>query len=818
MTLATLQNLNHRDTLVSFFGAVLAAPVAGEVFVAASLYLKKGAGEKSAMKQTYADTHEELANAVLAASSDGKDSYFALARYVPHQTASGHPGRQGGHVRALKSVWMDIDCGEAKAAAGHGYTSKKEAFAGMLHFVNCCGLPEPTYVIDSGGGIHTYWALESEVAVDEWKRVAGMLKGVADAHGFLADPARTADVASVMRAPLTGNHKLETPRKTAIKWSGAPVQFSTLAGALTLAHAQHFGKLAQSPQIMQPTEPGNLLRDTHDRRPHETAEEISRVGAMLALIPADCNYPVWRNILWAIAGTGWNCAERLARQWSASVPGKFNEAAFQTVWQSFNPARGIGLGPLVRYAVQNGYRVDEPERFAWTGGDVENGRRFADTFRGQILFVPETDKELTFDQKAGWVSAPPGAAESAAKYVRDQMHKESVELYKAAPDSQLTKRATAEVARVSKAPHLRAMIEMAASEPGMTRSLNDFDADAMRLGVTNGVLDLERRVLLAVSPDLLVTKRCNVAYAAIATCPQWDQFLIDVQPDPAVREFMQRWAGYCLTGTVREQQLIFLHGGGANGKSVFVELFAWVMGDYAKKIATEMLMHHQRNPQAPSPDIVSLKGMRFVYANETEEGRKLAEARVKEMTGGDTLTGRAPHAKADITFAPTHKLAIVGNHKPEISDTSHGMWRRICLVPFEVTIPTNKRDGKLLEKLKQEGSGILNWALAGLQKYQNGGLAIPKSIDAATAGYRDEQDIISEWIRDHCTTGPGLKMKKDEAYRAYVKWCSQNGHRHLAQQRFTRRLGDRKHRLLPDKRTIGGLELNQDGAVAAKLW
>jgi P4 family phage/plasmid primase-like protien len=817
MTQETQQNFNQHDALVIFLRAVLAAPVEGEVFVAASAYPKKGPGAKSAMKHTYADTHEALASAVLDMSSNGNDSYFALGRYVPHATARGLPGRQGRSVRALKSVWMDIDCGEAKAAAGHGYASKKEAVAAMFHFVERCNLPEPTHVVDSGGGIHAYWALRAEVAPDEWKRVAGMLKDMADAHRFLADPARTADVASVMRAPLTRNYKLETARDAKIMLSRAPVQFSTLAQALTLVHAHHFGQVGQSARILLPADPGNLLPGTHNQRPPETAEEISQVEAMLASIPADCDYPVWRNALWAVASTGWSCAEKLARKWSASAPGKFNEAAFQAAWKSFDPARGIGLGPLMRYAVRNGYRADEPERFAWTGGDVENGRRFADTFRGQILFVPELGSELIFDQKAGWVSAPSSAAEGAAKYIRDQMHKESVELYKAASDSPLTKRAALEVARVSKAPHLRAMIQMAASEPGMTRSLNEFDADPMQLGVTNGVLDLERRVLLHVSPDSLVTKRCNAVYDPTATCPQWDQFLIDVQPDPDVRELLQRWAGYCLTGAVREHKFVFLHGGGENGKSVFVEQFAWVMGDYAKKVATEMFMRHQRNPQAPSPDIVSLRGMRFVYANETEEGRKLDEARIKDMTGGDTLTGRMPYAKADITFLATFKVTLVGNHKPEISDNSHGMWRRICLVPFDVTIPAHKRDGKLPEKLKQEGSGILNWALAGLHKYlSRGGLAIPKVIEVATAAYRDEQDIIGEWIRDHCMTGPGRKTKKDGAYRAYVKWCSQNGHHPLANQRFTRRLGERNYPLLSDKRTIGGLELNQDGVMAAQ--
>lgn len=812
------QEFSSHHALVAFFRAVLPAPTDGEVFVAASPYPKKDSAEKSAMKQTYASTHEELAIAVLKSSSHGKDSYFALGRYVPHASASGLPGRRGDHVRGLKSVWMDIDCGEAKAATGGGYASKQDAVAAMLHFVKCCSLPEPTYVIDSGGGIHAYWALHSEVTSAEWKHVAGMLKDLADAHRFLADPSRTADVASVMRAPLTRNHKLDTPREATIKWSGAPVDITTFTEALTSAHAQNFGQLARNARVIQPIVPSNLLPGIDDRRPPEIAEEISRVEAMLALIPADCDYPVWRNVLWAIASTDWSCAENLARKWSASASGKFNEAAFRTVWKSFDPTRGIGLGPLVRYALQNGYRVNEPERFAWTGGDVESGRRFADTFRGQIQFVPEIGNPLVFNQKAGWMFAPPGTAEKAAKCIRDQMHNESVELYKVARHSDLTRRAMAEVVRVSKAYNLVAMIKMAESEPGMTRTINDFDADPMQLGVANGVLDLRRRALLPVSPDLLVTKRCNVAYDPAAACPHWNSFLVDVQPDPSVREFIHRWAGYCLTGSVQEQKFIFPHGSGANGKSVFVETFAWMMGDYARKIATEMLMQHQRNPQGASPDIVSLKGMRFVYANETEEGRKLAEARIKDMTGGDTLTGRVLYAKTDITFTPTHKLAIVGNHKPEISDISHGMWRRVCLVPFAVTIAATKRDGTLPEKLKQEGAGILNWALEGLQKYLSNGLAIPKVIDAATAAYRDEQDILGEWIREHCTTGPGLRIKKGDAYRAYVKWCRENGHHPLAQQRFTRRLGDRKFPHLQDKRHIGGLALNQDGVAAAQSW
>jgi putative DNA primase/helicase len=358
------------------------------------------------------------------------------------------------------------------------------------------------------------------------------------------------------------------------------------------------------------------------------------------------------------------------------------------------------------------------------------------------------------------------------------------------------------------------MIEMAKSEPGMTARLSDFDTDTMLLGVTNGVLDLRTGQLMPVSPDVLVSKRCNVAYEPGADCPRFSQFVTEIQPDVEMQGFLKRWAGYCLTGSVQEQKFIFMYGHGANGKSVFVELMAWVLGDYARKIATEMLMHHQRSPQGPSPDIVALKGCRFVYANETEEGRRLAESRVKDMTGGDTMTGRVPYGKADITFLPTHKLSIVGNHKPEITDNSMGMWRRVCLTAFDVTIPEDQRDANLIAQLKAEGPGILNWMLDGLRQWKVNGLLVPKRIEAATAAYRDEQDLIGEWIGDHCDTGRGCTQRKSDLYQAYRSWALLNGHHPLAQGRFTRRLNERGYKLQPDKRTVEGLKLNDDGVNA----
>ncbi len=339
----------------------------------------------------------------------------------------------------------------------------------------------------------------------------------------------------------------------------------------------------------------------------------------------------------------------------------------------------------------------------------------------------------------------------------------------------------------------------------------------MLLGVANGVLDLRDGTLLPVSPDVRVSKRCNVVYDPEGNSLRFDQFLREVQPDPEVRAFLQRFVGYCLTGLVNEQKFAFLYGHGANGKSVFIELIAWLLGDYARRISTEMLMHHQRSPQGPSPDIVALKGTRFIFANETEEGRRLDEARIKDLTGGDTLTGRAVYGKAFISFRPSHKLLVAGNHRPEIGDTSEGMWRRVILVPFEQTIPEGSRDPKLLERLKREGAGVLNWALEGLRDWQTNGLNPPPAIKEATAAYRDEEDIIAEWIGEKCTTGPGLREARIDLYFSYKTWCEANGHHPLAQSRLTRRLRNRGYEVAPDKRTVLGIALNNRGGRLGRL-
>jgi P4 family phage/plasmid primase-like protien len=451
--------------------------------------------------------------------------------------------------------------------------------------------------------------------------------------------------------------------------------------------------------------------------------------------------------------------------------------------------------------------------------DIANGKIFAMQNRGKLIYIDETDQWLQFKEPTGWLSAPPKAAEAAAKAVADDRVLAAADAFKADPKSSTVKQMLAEATRSSKAPQIRAMIDMAKSEPGMMASLREFDSDHWLLGVSNGVLDLRRGKLLPVTPDLYVSKRCNVAYDPEADCPLFKRYLSQVVPDNSCREFLVRWCGYLLTGDVSEQKFVFLYGSGRNGKSVLIELISRLLGDYSRKIQTEMLMKQFRSSQGPSPDIVGLHGKRLVYCNETTEGRHLDDARVKELTGGDTLSGRVPYAKTDVEFPPNHKLVVVGNHQPVISDNSLGMWRRMIVLHFSETIPEDDVDKHLLEKLTAESPGILNMFLGGLRDWKTNGLMIPDVLQKATDAYRRDQDILADWIDEHCEIGVDHTQKKADLYAAYKSWCRTNGYKNpLTQKRYSRQLTERGYRTSADNRTVAGLCLNTAGKSASDSW
>lgn len=421
-------------------------------------------------------------------------------------------------------------------------------------------------------------------------------------------------------------------------------------------------------------------------------------------------------------------------------------------------------------------------------GDSGNAGAFADMWRGKLLHISETDDILQFDEVSGWLkTAGEKTAIAASEAVVRRMSSDAWLVSDTTFRDSLLKRVTMSCSL----PRLQAMAKVGFSRPGMWVSLTDFDDNPLQLGVKNGILRLDSRELLQPTPDILVSKRARVAYDPAAVCPQFDAFLAEVQPEADVRRLLQQLAGLCLYGLPGGQQLFFMFGLGANGKSTFMELLAWLLEDYAAAIQTELLMGGRRDSQAASPDLMRLKGARLAYCNETGEGRHLDTNLVKQLTGNDTLIARPLHGDI-VSFSPSHCLVMTGNHRPIVRETGEGVWRRLLMIGWPTTIPEERRDPDLLAKLKTEGGGVLNWALAGLEDYlSTKRLYIPTSVRDATAGYRSEQDIVGSWLEEEMVLEPEARIGIKLAYDEYKTWAQDNGHRPMTKNSLTRKLEER---------------------------
>lgn len=336
---------------------------------------------------------------------------------------------------------------------------------------------------------------------------------------------------------------------------------------------------------------------------------------------------------------------------------------------------------------------------------------------------------------------------------------------------------------------IAAMVALARSEPGVPVRSEELDADPWALNVLNGTVDLRSGELRPHRREDLISKVAPVEFDPEAGCPTFIMFLNRVMDRNAdLIGFLQRAAGYSLTGDVSEQALFLMHGVGANGKSTFLDTLLALLGDYGKQAAPGLLMV-KRGDRHPT-EIADLAAARMVASVEVDEGRRLAEALVKWLTGGDRVKARLMRQDF-FEFAPTHKLWLASNHRPTIIGTDLAVWRRIRLIPFGVVIPTAEQDRSLPAKLKGELPGVLNWALEGCLQWQRGGLNPPGEVLSATDQYRAEQDIIAAFLEDCCRLGANEKVAARALYNVYRQWCQDNGEDAMPQRRFGGRLKDR---------------------------
>lgn len=351
---------------------------------------------------------------------------------------------------------------------------------------------------------------------------------------------------------------------------------------------------------------------------------------------------------------------------------------------------------------------------------------------------------------------------------------------------------------------LQAVAKLAKSFDDIAIRPEQLDQDRMAINVLNGTLRLVPKNVQR-SPDEiaegkskwkndgwkvkrfahdradLITKLAPVKYAPAAACPTYDSFIERVQPDHAMRRFIHQWGGLSLTGNIGEQKLAFFYGSGRNGKGTWVEAVAHLAGDYAGSVPIESFLDNgiKRRGDQATPDLARLPGVRFLRVSEPEKNSRLNEGLIKMVTGGDPVDARHLN-KGFFTFLPDFKMTISGNHKPQVKDTSDGIWRRMQLVPWAVTIDASEVDRALPETLKGEAAGILNRLLEGLCDWRAHGLIEPDAVRMATAAYRDQSDDLGRFLAATCelaedVPGRPWRVKAKELYDAYVAWADEAG-------------------------------------------
>jgi len=362
--------------------------------------------------------------------------------------------------------------------------------------------------------------------------------------------------------------------------------------------------------------------------------------------------------------------------------------------------------------------------------------------------------------------------------------------------------------------------------PALATDLTKWDADPWVLGTPDGVYDLPSGKL---APTTAVTERYVSLLTSVSPvmkdCPMWRDFLDKATGgDKALQSYLQRLAGYCLTGSTREQSLIWFLGLGGNGKSTFLETLSAILGTYAHTMRAEVLVAAKYEQH--STELCDLKGKRLVVTSETEQAKSWREALLKRLSGSDTITARRVH-KDSITFKPTHKLIIAGNHAPQLSSVSEAERRRYQMVHWnytfkpldDPTFETGKdivRDDYFNQKIEAEHGAILHWAMLGAQEWFKEGLKPPDSVLLDSSEFLHEQDLFEEWLQECCERLPGAYAYTTQLFQNWHGWCQARGEFGGTQRAFTERLKQKGCK--PDsigrekKRIIVGLVLTNPDA------
>jgi len=443
----------------------------------------------------------------------------------------------------------------------------------------------------------------------------------------------------------------------------------------------------------------------------------------------------------------------------------------------------------------NGHGSAPPTR-GYNLTDLGNAERFVAQHGENVRYCYAWSRWMVWTG-ARWERDEAGRAHRLAKDTVRGIYQEAA----GAEDEDRRKALAKHATRSEGADKIRAMLELAKSEVPATP--DEFDSAPWLLNAPNGTVDLQTGELREHRREDLLTKMAGADYIPTAAAPTWGATLEHALPSQELRRFFKKLAGYVLSGDVSEHILAVLYGTGANGKSTILNALLAAAGDYGMQAAPDLLV--AKKGSHPT-EVADLFGMRLVASIEVEDGRRLAESLVKQLTGGDKV--RARRMRQDFwQFDPTHKVFMAVNHKPEVRGTDTAIWRRLRLIPFEQTIPPAEQDKKLPQKLEAELPGILRWALEGCLEWQREGLQAPEEVRKATGAYRSEMDVIGAFLQDECEIGRELREPFTTLYKRYEEWCEDGGERAETRRKFNARLKER-----------GRFEARRSGPGGANEW
>lgn len=416
---------------------------------------------------------------------------------------------------------------------------------------------------------------------------------------------------------------------------------------------------------------------------------------------------------------------------------------------------------------------------AYPLNDIGTAKLFHALCKERVCYVPEAKSWYIFDGQR-WIKDNGGLSiMEMCKLFSQAMYSYALSLPK--KDSFFIKYATALQGRKRRESILRDACSIA------PRSLSGFDNDKRLFNCQNGTFNLATMKLQPHKPSDYLTKLSGVFYQEGAVCDRWNQFISEVmQGDDATARFLQKSFGYCLSGETFLECFFILYGSSTrNGKTTTCETISAIMGEYARTVQPETLARRSSDGSSPTPDIARLKGARFLNMPEPERGLELNSALIKQLTGGDTYTGRFLHENP-VEFIPEFKIFINTNHLPRTGDDTMFSSDRVKLIPFERHFSPKEQDTGLKAFFRQQEnlSGILNWLIEGYRLLKLEGLTVPEKVLQATKEYRQETDIVGSFLNETLMEAEGSRIPTNILYRRYTQWVKDNGYRALNSKNF----------------------------------